>query len=104
MGVNVVGMTSDHPLLLAFFHEEHELAYPLLHDEEGAYFATLGIRNPEFVRGDRAFGVPLPGILFVRPDGVLALKFARPGYRDRPPFADVYDSVRRAVERDEPGR
>jgi peroxiredoxin len=104
MGVNVVGMTYDHPLLLAFFHEEHELAYPLLHDEDGAYFEALGIRNPDYEPGDRAFGVPLPGIIFVRPDGVLALKFARPGYRDRPAFEEVYEAVRAALAANEPGR
>ena len=97
-------MTYDDPFLLAVFHEANELGYPLLHDEDGGYFAALGIRNPDYEPGDRAFGVPLPGIVFVRPDGVLALKFARPGYRDRPAFADVYESVRAAVAEDEPGR
>jgi peroxiredoxin len=97
-------MTYDDPLLLAVFHEAHELGYPLLHDEDGGYFEVLGIRDPDYEPGDRGFGVPLPGIFFVRPDGVLALKFARPGYRDRPAFADVYEAVRAALAGDEPGR
>ena len=97
-------MTYDDPLLLALFHQEHDLGYPLLHDEDGGYFHALGIRNPDYEPGDRAFGVPLPGILFVRPDGLVALKFARPGYRDRPPIADVYEAVRAALGTDEPGR
>lgn len=86
-------MTYDHPLLLIWFHEEHELGYPLLHDEEGGYFHALGIRSPDYQPGDRGFGVPLPGVLFVRPDGLLLLKFARPGYEDRPPLADIYAEV-----------
>ena len=38
-------------------------------------------------------GIPLPGIFWLAPDGRINAKFARAGYRTRPPLKAVRDAV-----------
>lgn len=89
-------MTYDDRLLLAGFHEAEQLGYPLLQDEDTRHVDAYGIKNTEYGPGHQGYGIPYPGILYIQRDGVIALKFAMPGYRERPPFAEVYEAVKAA--------
>ncbi len=40
-------------------------------------------------QGHQAFGIPHPRILFLDSEGVIRAKYAVPGYRQRPPFAEL---------------
>jgi peroxiredoxin len=93
LGVNLAGMTYDGREILKGFHDSQSLGYPLLQDVDAAHVKAFGVLNEEYVPGDRGYGIPHPGILFIRPDGVIALKFAVPGYRGRPPLEKVYEAV-----------
>ena len=55
--------------------------------------AAFGIRNENYQPGDSGYGVPHPGILFLNSDGIVELKFAAPGFRNRPSFEAVYEAL-----------
>lgn len=65
----------------------------MLHDRGARMVNALRIRNREHRRGDRAYGVPHPGVLYVDASGTIALKFAKRGYKIRPTFTEIYTGV-----------
>jgi peroxiredoxin len=77
LGVNVAAMSYDARDKAAAFHAEQELGYPILQDED--------------VRHVDAYGI-------IDPDGIIQLKFAVPGYRERPPFEQVYQQIAERVQ------
>lgn len=92
--MNVAGMTYDSLELLAGFHAEQSLGYPLLRDADAILVDALGIRNEEYAPGHRAYGIPHPGILLIGADGKIKAKYAVPGYRRRPPFDVLIQDVK----------
>ena len=94
LGVKVAGMTYDAQSILADFHAEQNLGYPLLKDENATHVNAYGVRNEEYPEGARAYGIPHPGILFIGADGVVKAKYAVPGYRKRPPFEQLLEDVK----------
>lgn len=90
-------MTYDEQSVLAAFHAEHELGYPLLQDVDVKHVDAFGVRNMSYEPGDGGYGIPEPGILFISPAGVVLAKFAVPGYRSRPPFEQIHQVVGEAV-------
>jgi peroxiredoxin len=97
LGVSVAAMTYDSVEILKAFKAAERLGYPLLHDAKAKHVNLLGVRNTEYAEGHMAYGVPHPGILFLRPNGEVALTFAVPGYRQRPPIEDVLAAVTAGV-------
>lgn len=67
--------------------------YPLLSDRGAATVKAYGILNPDYAPGHRAYGVPLPGVLYIGADGRIVLKRAVAGYRERPPFEEILEAV-----------
>ena len=92
-GVKVAGMTYDSVELLAAFHGEQSLGYPLLHDEEAEHVLGFDVLNEAYAPDHSIYGIPHPGIFLIDADGVIAAKFAVPGYRQRPPIEDVLKAV-----------
>jgi peroxiredoxin len=93
IGVNVAAMSYDGVEVLAAFDAKHGLGYPLLQDVGVKHVNAYGIRNMEYEPGDGGYGVPEPGILFISPEGKVLLKFAVPGYRQRPPFDELLRAI-----------
>lgn len=87
-------MTYDAADDLAAFAEEREIGYALLSDKGSKTINALGIRNEQFEEGHGAYGVALPGILFIDPSGVVRLKRAYENYRTRPPFDELLEATR----------
>ena len=86
-------MTYDERLLLAEFHETQQLGFPLLQDEDTRHVDAYGIKNADYEAGHQGYGIPYPGVLYIEPSGVVAAKFAVPGYRERPPMAEIYEVI-----------
>ncbi len=89
-------MTYDEQNVLAKFHADNSLGYPLLQDVDVKHVNAYGIRNLNYNPGDGGYGIPEPGILYLSPDGVVLAKFAVPGYRTRPPFEEILQVVSEA--------
>ncbi len=86
MGFSVVAMTYDPVATLKTVEEDLGIEFALLHDEAITHVNALGILNTDHEPGERAYGIPYPGIFLVDPDGVIQAKFAEQDYRDRPDF------------------
>ena len=86
-------MTYDDVSVLAQFHEQNDLGFPLLADEDVKHVNAYGIRNMSYEPGDGGYGIPEPGILFISPEGIVTLKFAVPGYRQRPPMEEIAAAI-----------
>ena len=88
LGVNIAAMTYDSLEVLKAFHDERDLGFPLLRDVDGKHVNALGVPDEDLGRG-----IPLPGILWLAPDGRIKAKFAVRGYRTRPPISELLDAV-----------
>lgn len=93
LGVRVAAMSYDDVAALADFAAANDVGYRLLADPGGRYMAALGIRNEEYGADHFAHGVPHPGALYVDRAGVVMLKRAVPGYRDRPDLDELLAAV-----------
>ena len=90
MGVSVVAMTYDSIEILQEVSEDEGIRFTLLRDEDITYVNRLGILNDtDYEPGQRAYGVPYPGIFLISSDGIIRAKFAEESYRDRPNFSDI---------------
>lgn len=91
-------MTYDSAEILAGFHAEKSLTFPLLQDQNAKHVNALGIRNEDYAEGQQNYGIPHPGILFISADGTIKAKYAVPGYRRRPGFETLYADVKTLTE------
>jgi peroxiredoxin len=98
IGVNVAGMTYDGTAITKKFHSEESLGFPLLQDENVKHVSAFGILNEDYEPGHRGYGIPHPGIFYLGPDGTILLKFAIPGYRQRPPLETVFNQVQEQID------
>jgi len=94
LGINIAAVTYDSVATVKDVELDRGVPFPLLHDEESEYIIRLGILNDtDYEPGQRAWGVPYPGIFLVSPDGVIRFKFAEESFRDRPDFANVVEAA-----------
>ena len=91
--MRVAAMSYDDVPALADFAAANDVGYRLLADPGGQHMAGLGIRNEEYGADHFAHGVPHPGVLYVDPAGMVVLKRAVPGYRDRPDLDELLAAV-----------
>ena len=97
LGVNVVAISYDDFEQNASFSSEEGLGYTLLSDQNAATVKGLGILNHEYEDGHPAFGIPHPGILFIRADATIGFKRAVSGYKERPSLDELLGAVRDAT-------
>lgn len=93
MGINVAAITYDSIDVLKIVEEDQGVEFPLLHDEAVTHVNAFGIRNLDYEPGERAYGIPYPGMFLVSADGVIKFKFAEESFRDRPDFAEVLEAA-----------
>lgn len=94
LGINIAAMTYDSVATLKDAELDRGAPFTLLHDEDSAHIIELGILNDsDYEPGQRAYGVPYPGIFLVSPDRVIRFKFAEESYRDRPDFSNVVEAA-----------
>ena len=93
MGINIATITYDPVELLKEVEEDQGVEFTLLHDEGITHVNAFGIRNLDHEPGDRAYGIPYPGIFLVDPDGIIRYKFSEEGFRARPDFSDVLEAA-----------
>ena len=86
-------MTYDDRAILVQFQEDNDLGFPLLQDVDIKHVKAYGVQNTEYGPGHMGYGIPYPGILYIKVDGTLGGKYAVPGYRGRPAFEEVFEDV-----------
>ena len=93
IGFNVATMTYDSVATLKEAEAEYETTFPMLHDEDSAHFKAMGILNMQYEPGNRAYGIPYPGIFVLDNEGVIRAKLAEEDYRIRPDFSLVLEAA-----------
>lgn len=93
MGISLVTITYDSVEMLKSVEEDQGLSFTLLHDEDVTHVNRFGVLNEDYEPGQRAYGVPHPGIFLVDENGTIRHKFAEEGYRTRPDFAFVLEAA-----------
>ncbi|MBT8147680.1 MAG: peroxiredoxin family protein [Gammaproteobacteria bacterium] len=94
MGINVAAVTYDPYEFLKEVELDEGIEFTLLQDVEMRHVNAFGIlNNTDYEPGDRAWGVPYPGIFLIDADGIIRFKLAEEGYRIRPDFADVLEAA-----------
>jgi peroxiredoxin len=90
-GIGIVAITYDDPELQQNFIDAGELSYPFLSDIDAATMIALGILNEEYSPGDRAYGIPHPGVFVVDPNQQIVGKIFVDSFRIRVDGAGVLE-------------
>jgi peroxiredoxin len=93
MGVAVATMTYDSLDILKAAEEDYAVNFPMLRDEDVKHVSAFGILNQQYQPGQRAYGIPEPGIFLISADGIIRFKFAEQDYRIRPDFSLVLEAA-----------
>jgi peroxiredoxin len=93
MGVSVATMTYDSLDILKAAEEDYSVNFPMLRDEDVKHVSAFGILNQQYQPGQRAYGIPEPGIFLISADGIIRFKFAEQDYRMRPDFSLVLEAA-----------
>ncbi len=93
LGFHVAAMTYDPVATLKAAEEEHGATFPLLYDEGNTHVKAMGILNTQYSPGQRAYGIPYPGIFVLDAQGVIRAKLAEEDYKIRPDFSLVLEAA-----------
>jgi peroxiredoxin len=93
LGFTLAAMTYDPVATLKEAEEEHGTSMPLLSDEDTRHVTAMGILNTQYSPGERAYGIPYPGIFVIDAQGVIRAKLAEKDYKVRPDVSLVLETV-----------
>lgn len=93
LGYKVAAMTYDPVATLKNAEEEYGATFPLLYDEGNTHVMAMGILNTQYTPGQRAYGIPYPGIFVLDAQGVIRAKLAEEDYKMRPEFSLVLEAI-----------
>lgn len=93
LGFKVAAMTYDPVATLKQAEEEYGATFPLLHDAGNTHVKAMGILNTQYSPGERAYGIPYPGIFVLDAQGVIRAKLAEEDYKLRPDFSLVLEAA-----------
>lgn len=97
--MNVAAITYDPVAQQLSFASASDIQFPLLSDQDAVHVNAYGVRNEEYPPGHKGYGIPHPGAIYFDARQILRLKFAIPGYRQRPPMAAILTAIE-ALEAD----
>lgn len=84
-GYRLAGISYEPPAVDADFIQKRGLKYPLLSDPKSEIIDRYKLRDPQYKKGSRAYGVPQPVIFILDRDGVVKAKLYEDTYTKRPP-------------------
>jgi peroxiredoxin len=90
-GIAIVAMTYDAPALQRKFVEQFAITYPVLSDVDATSVGNLGILNTDYQPGDRAYGIPHPGVFVLDRESNVVGKLFVDGYEKRVDAAAVLE-------------
>ncbi len=92
-GYRLAAISYDAPAVLADFTAKRDINYVLLSDKGSTTIDAWALRDPQYKPDSIAFGVPMPGIFILAPDGTIRAKLAEQGYKTRPPLEAVLAAI-----------
>lgn len=97
VNISVVAITYDAPQLQQEFIQAQGISYPFLSDVDARSMQALEILNTEYQPGERAYGIPYPGVYVVNPDMQIVGKLFIEPYSVRVDAAGVLAYARQAL-------
>jgi peroxiredoxin len=94
-GYSLVGISYDKPSVQADFISERGIKYTLLSDPKSEVIDRYKLRDPQYKKGSRAYGVPRPIIFVLDRDGVIKAKLYEATFMKRPPVGLVIETLNR---------
>lgn len=88
-GYNLVGISYEGPEVNKSFTQRRGITFPLLSDPGARVIAAWGLRDPQYAKGHRAYGVPRPVIYVIDRQNTIRGRLAEETYQNRPPVAEV---------------
>jgi len=92
-GYGLAGISYEPPKVNADFMTQNNIRYPLLSDPQSEIIDRYGLRDPQYKKGSRAYGVPRPIIFILDRDGTIRAKLYEDNYIKRPPVSLVIESI-----------
>ena len=92
-GYRLAGISYEPPAVDAEFVQKRGLKYPLLSDPKSEIIDRYKLRDPQYKKGSRAYGVPQPVIFILDRDGVVKAKLYEDTYTKRPPVKLVLETI-----------
>lgn len=92
-GFKLAGISYEPPAVDADFIQKRGLKYPLLSDPKSEIIDRYKLRDPQYKKGSRAYGVPQPVIFILDQDGVVKAKLYEDTYTKRPPVKSVLETI-----------
>ena len=92
-GYRLAGISYEPPAVDAEFVQKRGLKYPLLSDPKSEIIDRYKLRDPQYKKGSRAYGVPQPVIFILDQDGVVKAKLYEDTYTKRPPVKLVLETI-----------
>ena len=92
-GYRLAAISYDDAAVLGDFSAKRAINYPLLSDKGSATIDSWALRDAQYKPDSMAYGVPMPAIFVVAPDGTIRASLAEQGYKTRPPLAAVLATI-----------
>ena len=92
-GYRLAGISYEPPSVDADFIKNRGLKYTLLSDPKSEIIDRYKLRDPQYKKGSRAYGVPQPIIFVLDKDGVVKAKLYEDTFQKRPPVGLVIETL-----------
>ncbi len=92
-GYRLAGISYEPPSVDADFIKNRGLKYSLLSDPKSEIIDRYKLRDPQYKKGSRAYGVPQPIIFVLDRDGVVKAKLYEDTFQKRPPVGLVIEAL-----------
>jgi peroxiredoxin len=92
-GYGLAGISYEKPPVNANFIAQNKISYPLLSDPNSEIIDRYGLRDPQYRKGSRAYGVPRPIIFILDRYGTIRAKLYEDNYIKRPPVSLVIETL-----------
>jgi peroxiredoxin len=92
-GYRLAGISYEPPAVNADFIAKRGIHYTLLSDPKSEIIDRYKLRDPQYKKGSRAYGVPQPIIFVLDRDGVVKAKLYEDSYTKRPPAKLVVETL-----------
>lgn len=92
-GYGLAGISYEKPPVNAAFIADNKIGYALLSDPNSEIIDRYGLRDPQYKKGSRAYGVPRPIIFILDRNGVIRAKLYEDNYTKRPPVSLVIETL-----------
>jgi peroxiredoxin len=93
LGISVVVLIPEEPVVTAKFIEKFDIPFVILNDADSQIIRQFGLFNETYDMSTKYYGSPYPGIFLVNAGGIITGKFAEESYKERPLIETLMDAA-----------